>query len=174
MGLLFERKGLIDFIEVAKQMPEYHFIWFGSSPSISQTKKVKDAINNCSCNLIMPGYVKGPIIEGAYLACDCFFFPSYEETEGIVVLEALASKQVVLVRDIDVYKPWLKHQENVLMASDNQGFIEMINYALNNDLTKLKEAGYLVAKERCIKNIGFKLKEVYLNLYNKKRNEKIK
>lgn len=49
----------------------------------------------------------------------------------------------------------------------------MIKYALNNDLTKLKDAGYLVAKERCIKNIGLKLKEVYLNLYNKKEMKKL-
>lgn len=124
VGLLFERKGGL-LILLKSPSRCLNIILFGLvySPSISQTKKIKkDAINNCSCNLIMPGYVKGPIIEGAYLACDCFFFPSYEETEGIVVLEALASKQVVLVRDIDVYKPWLKHQENVLMASDNQRF----------------------------------------------------
>ena len=33
-----------------------------------------------------------------------FSFPSREETEGIVVLEALASQQQVLVRDIPVYQ----------------------------------------------------------------------
>ena len=32
-----------------------------------------------------------------------FFFPSREETEGIVVLEALASHQHVVLRDIPVY-----------------------------------------------------------------------
>ena len=35
---------------------------------------------------------------------ESFLFPSREETEGIVVLEALASQQQVLVRDIPVYQ----------------------------------------------------------------------
>ena len=35
------------------------------------------------------------------------FFPSYEETEGIVVLEAFASHQHVVLRDIPVYEGWV-------------------------------------------------------------------
>ena len=35
---------------------------------------------------------------------NAFFFPSYEETEGIVVLEAFASHQHVVLRDIPVYE----------------------------------------------------------------------
>ena len=34
------------------------------------------------------------------------------KTEGIVVLEALASKQNVLVRDIPVYNGWLEDSKN--------------------------------------------------------------
>ncbi len=66
-------------------------------------------------NVLFPGYIKGDIIEGAYSAADLFFFPSYEETEGIVVLEALASRQNVLVRDIPVYKGWLSNGRNAYM-----------------------------------------------------------
>ncbi len=64
-------------------------------------------------NVIFPGYIRGEIIEGAYSGADLFFFPSYEETEGIVVLEALASKQNVLVRDIPVYDGWLEDKKIV-------------------------------------------------------------
>ena len=54
--------------------------------------KIKKAIKSKPNNVIMPGYIAGDIIEGAYASADVFFFPTYEETEGIVVLEALASK----------------------------------------------------------------------------------
>lgn len=67
-------------------------------------KKIREVIEeDHPHNVILPGYVKGPVIEGAYAGADCFFFPSKEETEGIVVLEALASSQQVLLRDIPVY-----------------------------------------------------------------------
>ena len=32
VGLYFERKGLVDFVEVARRFPEYTFIWFGHTP----------------------------------------------------------------------------------------------------------------------------------------------
>lgn len=174
VGLLFERKGIIDFIEVAKKFPEYKFIWFGDTPSISITRNVKDAISKRPVNVIMPGYVKGPIIEGAYLASKCFLFPSYEETEGIVVLEALASKCLTIVRDIGVFDPWLKNNQNVLMGKNNKEFENMIKYAISNNLDHIKENGYLTASERCIENIGKQLKDVYERIYQGRKNEKNK
>ncbi len=30
-GLIIKRKGILDFIELAKRMPEYQFIWFGTA-----------------------------------------------------------------------------------------------------------------------------------------------
>ena len=92
VGLLFKRKGLLDFIEVARRLPQYKFIWFGDLTHIVVPHEILDAIDHAPENCIFPGYVKGPIIEGAYSSAQCFFFPSYEETEGIVVLEALAAR----------------------------------------------------------------------------------
>ncbi|UKI48766.1 MAG: glycosyltransferase [Clostridium sp.] len=76
----------------------------------------------------MPGYISGDIIKGAFHSADLLFFPSYEETEGIVVLEALASKLPVLVRDIGVYKPWLKDGISCYMGKNNDDFINKIDY----------------------------------------------
>ena len=57
----------------------------------------------------------------AYAAAN-LFFPSREETEGIVVLEALASQQQVLVRDIPVYQGWLVANENCYMGHSIEEF----------------------------------------------------
>ena len=53
---------------------------------------------------------------------ESFLFPSREETEGIVVLEALASQQQVLVRDIPVYQGWLVANENCYMGHSIEEF----------------------------------------------------
>lgn len=167
-GLLFERKGILDFFEVAKRLPEIKFIWFGHSSDLTIPAKITRAIDDKPFNVIMPGYVKGSIIEGAYLASDCFFFPSYEETEGIVVLEALASKQKLVLRDIGAYDPWLKDKRDCLLCHNNDEFVETILYAINNDLSEMRESGYKVAQERSIEKIGLQLKEVYERVYQNK------
>ena len=105
VGLPFERKGILDFVEVARRLPQYKFIWFGEINPALVPREINEVVENHPYNVMLPGYVKGPIIQGAYQDAACFFFPSYEETEGIVVLEALASRQNVLVRDIGAFEP---------------------------------------------------------------------
>lgn len=161
VGLYFERKGIQDFMEVAKYFPDVKFIWFGHTPMISIPKSVRDLIHDHPRNVILPGYVKGPIIEGAYAVANCFFFPSYEETEGIVVLEALASRCPVLIRDIPVYEDWLVHNESCFKAIDNKGFVDTIKQILDNDFVDTRAKGYALAKERSIQEVGKKLKKIY-------------
>ena len=58
IGLYIERKGIIDFVELAKQMPKYKFIWFGYSPLIFSRKNVRKAVSTKLDNLIFAGYVE--------------------------------------------------------------------------------------------------------------------
>lgn len=169
VGLYFERKGILDFIEIARRLPQYKFIWFGYTPLISIPKNIRDAIEDIPTNLILPGYVKGPIIEGAYLASNCFFFPSYEETEGIVVLEALASRQQVLLRDIKVFDPWLVDKVNCYKGSNNDEFCDLLVNIVENRIPKTIEEGYKVAASRSIESVGQQLKEVYLKVLSEDR-----
>lgn len=164
VGLYFERKGLLDFVEIAKSLKDYKFIWFGHTPMLLTTQKIKAVFEDYPSNLIFPGYVKGPIIEGAYLRSNVFFFPSYEETEGIVVLEALASKTNVLLRDIPVFYPWLKDKENCYFGNDNEEFKEIITNLIEKKLPDLTSKGYEVAKDRTLDKIGLELKQVYEKL----------
>nr|HPJ00687.1 glycosyltransferase [Enterococcus sp.] len=112
-------------------------------------------------NVLFPGYIKGEIIEGAYSNADLFFFPSYEETEGIVVLEALASHQNVLVRDIPVYEGWLKKDYNAYMGTTNAEFCQKIEEIVEKQVPDLTKAGYETAQSKSIQQIGTELKKVY-------------
>lgn len=171
VGLPFERKGLLDFFEVAKAFPDIRFIWFGHLQRILTSTKILKAIKKRPKNVIMPGYISGDIIKGAYQASDLVFFPSYEETEGIVVLEALASKTPLLVRNIGVYDGWLKKDVNCYMGNNNQEFIEQIKEILNKDNASVIENGYKVVEERDLKVIGSKIKKIYQDLIDKKKAE---
>lgn len=161
VGLYFERKGILDFVEVAKLLPEYKFIWFGHTPLYSIPKQIRDVIDNHPRNVYFPGYVKGPIIEGAYLDADCFFFPSFEETEGIVVLEALASRQNIVVRDIPVFDPWLSHEVNCYKADRILDFANLVQGVVEHKLPDVSEQGIKTAQSRSIENVGKQLKSIY-------------
>lgn len=92
VGHLMKRKGLDDFIEVARELPEYKFIWFGHTNAKLQTTHIKKAIKNRPDNVIMAGYVDQKELVDCYHGSDLFLFMTREETEGIVLLEAFASK----------------------------------------------------------------------------------
>lgn len=161
VGLPFERKGILDFVEVARQLPQYKFIWFGEINPALVPHEINEILENHPYNCIFPGYVKGPIIQGAYQDADCFFFPSYEETEGIVVLEALASHQNVLVRDIGAFDPWLRNGIDCYKGKDNEEFVRLVQGIVEHQLPSTREAGYQVASERSIDRIGQRLRHVY-------------
>ena len=92
IGLYIERKGILDFVELAKRLPEYQFIWFGESPLIASPPKIKEAVNTKLPNLKFAGHVKQEMIRNALSGANLYLFPTLEETEGIPILEALSSK----------------------------------------------------------------------------------
>lgn len=161
VGLYIERKGILDFVEMAKKLPEYKFIWFGYTNLNAVPIKIKEAVETKLDNLYFPGYVPREILKGAYSGADLFWFPTHEETEGIVLLEALAMKIPVLVRDIPIYEGWFQDGINIYKGKDNEEFEIKIKGILEGNLPSLVEEGYKVAKERDIKEIGKQLKEAY-------------
>lgn len=167
VGLYIERKGLLDFVELAKRMPEYEFIWFGSSPLYASPRKIRKAVRTKLPNLKFPGYVDPAIIRSALSGVNLYLFPTLEETEGIPALEALASCQNLLVRDIPVFSPWLKDGINCYMAKNIDEFEDKIRDILNGKTKDLSKEGYKTAHRKSMKNVGNALRKVYESVLKK-------
>ena len=161
IGLYIRRKGIVDFVELAKRMPEYKFIWFGYSPLAAATNDVKKAVNTKLENLTFAGYVESKYIMGAMSGCDLYLFPTLEETEGIPAIEACACKCKTLIRDIPVFDGWLEDGVNVYKAKDIDEFYEKIPKIINGELPDLTNKAYEVAIDRSLEVVGEKLKDVY-------------
>lgn len=161
IGLYIERKGIVDFVELAKRMPEYKFIWFGYSPLAAATHPVREAVNTKLDNLIFAGYVERSMIRAALNGCDLYIFPTFEETEGIPIIEAFACKTNAIIRDIPIFDGWLEDGKNVYKAKDVDEFEVKIKKFLNGKLKSLTENAYEVVKEKDQRNIGKQLKAVY-------------
>ena len=168
IGLYLERKGILDFVELAKRMPQYKFIWFGYTPLYSVPEKIRKAVKTELPNLQFAGYVEQDVIIQAMNGADLYIFPTLEETEGIPVMEACACKQKILIRDIPVFEGWLEDGVNVYKAKDIDEFEIKIDKILNNELKDLTEEGYKIAADRDLRVIGEKLKAVYEKVLEEK------
>ena len=167
IGLYITRKGIVDFVELAKRMPEYKFIWFGYSPLLVATSDVRKAVNTKLDNLVFAGYVEQKVIKDAMNGCDIYLFPTFEETEGIPIIEACACQTNAIIRDIPIFDDWLEDGKNVYKAKDVDEFEVKIKKLINGQLKELGNEAYEVAKERDIRKVGEQLKKVYEEVLKK-------
>lgn len=113
----------------------------------------------------MAGYRKGDVIHGAYQLAKAMFFPSLEETEGIVVLEALASRTPLLVRDIGVYQDWLVDGVNCHKGKNDEEFVSILRKLIEEgEDPKILDAGYEEVSKKTLDKVGLELKAAYESL----------
>ena len=113
VGHMIARKGLPEFLELARNVPEAKFLWFGwTNPKLIPQEIVRD-MENAPENVIFPGFVGREELREAYQGADVCAFLGQEGTGGIVVLEALAGGVPAVLRDMPVYGGWLGHGKNV-------------------------------------------------------------
>ncbi|WP_124059638.1 glycosyltransferase family 4 protein [Vaginisenegalia massiliensis] len=161
IGLYLERKGILDFVELAKRMPHIQFIWFGFTNLNLVPNKIREAVETQLPNLRFAGYVENKEIITALQGTDLYIFTTYEETEGIPAVEACAAKADFIVRDIPVFGEWLEHEANVYKAKDIDAFQDYIQAFKDGQLPSLTDAAYEVAENRDLPAIGHQLRDVY-------------
>lgn len=166
VGLYIDRKGFREFLDLAKALPEYKFIWFGYTAPTLLPENIKEAIQNKSDNVQLPGYISSFELRDALTGSDLFLFLSHEETEGIALLEALAMKIPALVRDIEIYKDRFKTGEAIYKANKTIDFKKKIRNIVEGKSEDLTENAYKVVEKVGLKNVGRRLSEIYTDLLN--------
>ena len=161
VGHTIARKGLPEFLELARRMPDVRFLWFGWTDPRLVPAAITRAIRNAPPNVLFPGFVDRERLREAYQGADVFAFLSHEETEGIVVLEALACGIPTALRDIPVYDGWLEDRKTVYKASNPGEFQRIVMDLLAGTLPDLTAAGRQAAEERSLETVGERLKDIY-------------
>lgn len=132
-GQLQVRKGIFDFIEIAKAMPEVQFIWAGGfsfGNITSGYKEVKEILECPPDNVKFTGIVDRTVMNELYNIANVLFLPSYSELFPMIILEAMNCNTPILLRDIDVYPRILF--DYYIKGNSNEEFIEAIR-ALKDD-----------------------------------------
>ncbi len=105
-GQLQKRKGVLEFIETAKLLPNIQFIWAGGFSFGKMTdgyEEIKRIMSSPPDNVKFLGIVERSEMADVYNVADVMFLPSYDELFPMSVLEAISCKKPILLRDITVY-----------------------------------------------------------------------
>jgi len=164
VGTPFERKGVETFVKVARLMPELEFVWFGPLRKSLQKRKIKSLVRNSPENVKFTGKVEN--IVGAYSAGDIFFFPSYIENQGIVVLEAASCEKPMVLRDIPAFN-YCEHKGECLKGKKRDEFVDLIRMIVENPdfRGEISSNAKKMAKKHSLKNTGKRLSEIYKEVY---------
>lgn len=136
-GQVQERKGVPDFIRLAKQNPDVDFIWAGGfsfgrlTDGYSELKKVVD---NPPANLRFTGIVSRDEIAELNNLADLFLLPSYNELFPMSVLEAFSCGTPVMLRNLDLYHYII---DGDYEPADNVNEMQMKLTLLRNDPARL-------------------------------------
>lgn len=132
VGELNKRKGFPDFLDIASAMNEREFIAVGKW----NLSYKKPRLNN----VVFLGELDNKEVIKHYDYSDILIFPSYDETFGRVILEAMARGLCIITTTLPAIKEYFINDKNGYMVSpgDIKSIMGLIEYLdINRD--KIKE-----------------------------------
>ncbi|MDW8031554.1 MAG: glycosyltransferase family 4 protein [Candidatus Bipolaricaulota bacterium] len=163
-GNVIPRKGILDFLEVARRLPQFDFVWFGHVWGwlFAFDIDMQRALDERPSNVKLPGFIEDA--PGAFSAGDLLFYPSYGETHGLVLFEAAALHRPIVLRDLPEYAlAGFRDGENCLMGKTVDEFCEKIlRLAADAALReRLARQAYALAVANSLEIVGHQLVKLY-------------
>lgn len=106
VGQVQTRKGVMDFIGLAKKNPDKIFVWAGGFSFGAITdgyQELKELVNNPPNNVKFIGIIDRKDMNLIYNIADVLFMPSYSELFPMAILEAMSVGTPILLRDLEIY-----------------------------------------------------------------------
>lgn len=166
-GNLIPRKGVLDFLEVARRLSQFDFVWFGHpwGRLLAFDSEMHQALDDRPDNVKLPGFVEDT--PSAFSAGDLLFYPSYGETHGLVLLEAAALERAIVLRDLPEYTAaGFCDGENCLKGKTVDDFCQRILRLAHNESlrTELARGAYRLAQSNALDRVGLQLRKLYCML----------
>lgn len=169
VGQTQTRKGVIDFVELARRNPDMKFFWAGGFSFGKMTDgygEIKALMDAPPANMTFMGIVGRDKMNDIYNMADVMFLPSYAELFPMTILESMAVGRAVLLRDLPIYN-------NILFdyyqkADNNDGFDTILKrLKCDSEFRAMAEDG---ARRGNLfynkKSVGIMWKDFYNRIYN--------
>lgn len=167
VGQVQTRKGVKDFIEVAKMLPHITFVWAGGFSFGKITDgydELKALYDHPPVNVKFIGIIPRDEMNDIFNMADVLFMPSYNELFPMAILEAVNSQKPLLLRDLELYKDILF--KKYLARNDNQSFADEIENLKNNEelYKKYQQYSYEISEYYSKEHVKEMWKTFYLEI----------
>lgn len=135
VGQLQPRKGVEEFVECARRLPDVRFIWLGDClfGALSDGRaRMRRVVAEAPPNVLFAGQKAREEVARHCWASDAFFFPSRHETFGMAPVEAAFAGLPLVMRDLPVFTGVFGSNQAFLGAPDVDGFVAHLT-ALRDD-----------------------------------------
>lgn len=170
VGQVQTRKGVLDFIEVAKDNPEKTFVWAGGFSFGKLTdgyKELKEVMDNPPSNVKFIGIIPRDKMNEIYNMADLLFMPSFNELFPMSILEAASTNTPFLLRNLDLYKDILF--DDYLVGNDVASFSNCIKKLASDAISYMDAVNKAkkISNYYCKENVSKLWREYYFRIYNK-------
>lgn len=169
VGRVALEKNIEQIIEAAPSiinlLPDVKFVIVGKGPAEKHYQELVKR-KRLEKNFIFTGYVENSLLPSIYACADALAFPSNFDTQGLVVLEAMACGAPVVVKKGSAPSEFVKDGVNGQVFSDHFDFHEKIVSAVKNR-KKLSEGAVETAKQFEIGKTTERLIDIYESLRKK-------
>ena len=159
-------------IELLKKEPRAHALIVGRGQS---EKMIKDTFKQAGLEnrLHLTGVLHYQHLVDAYFAMDVFAFASLSETQGIVLLEAMAAGVPVVALDAPGARDVVKDSSNgrLLKEMDLQSFVDALSWVIcrsPEESQTIKQAARTTAQKYSIELSAKHMLEIYENVRSKR------
>ena len=138
----------------------------GKGPYLNEAKQLSRELN-VNDHVTFLGFIQATDLPRYYSTADAFVTASTVETEGIVLLEAMASGTPVIGPRAGAIPAIIKNQENGMLFSPNSasGLARQISSMAKTSITaKLSKGALRKSKDYSISIVAKKIESVYLGL----------
>lgn len=162
-------EGIGTFIDTAKKCPNASFYYFGEAKNNLKTFVVCKKLNNSSpknCHFVK--VATDDIYRSALLNADIFMVTSYKHVGVVSILEAMAAKCQLIVREQACFKELIKDGKTGYLAKFSETLSALVKDYFDGKLKSTTFEAYESIKENNLLNMGEKLKAIYERETNNK------
>lgn len=158
-------EGLSSTVKAANEFKDVNFYYFYKREhGVRLSKEDQKILTNLPRNVFLTKLIPDDVYRSALINADVYLSLGYKPAGVITILEAMAAKCQLIVRDQELLKDIAVDQETAYVASYSETLVDLIKDYLSGELKPTIEKAYKVARKNDISAFGKKLNAIYQGL----------
>lgn len=163
--------GISAFVNAAKKCPDVLFYYIGkeSVPGILKSFKLRRLISNSPKNVKFKSFIPDDVYRSALLNADIFMLPGYKKTGVVSLLDAMAAKCQLIVRQQAIFDDLLEDGKTAYLAQYSETLTSLTKDYFDGKLKPTINEAYKSISKQNLLNFGEKLRWFYQQQINMKK-----